>query len=117
MVCGGGGGCGGCESWGGADTKRAQQNGVDGRPGIAGQRATCAFQYPERGLLDPVLARSAASAQRADPGAYDGDGSTRSNSRLGFQLINSHGLQPVRPDFLLGAGEARGLPVISSRCR
>ena len=53
-----------------------------------------------------------ASALGADRTQDDGDGSSRSNSRLGFQRINSHGLRPDWPDFLLAAGEARGLLVI-----
>src|SRR5260221_9024435 len=53
-----------------------------------------------------------ASALGADRTQDDGDGSSRSNSRLGFQRINSHGLRPDWPDFLLAAGEARGLLLI-----
>src|SRR5258706_9410901 len=53
-----------------------------------------------------------ASALGADRTQDDGDGGSRSNSRLGFQRINSHGLRPDWPDFLLAAGEARGLLVI-----
>src|SRR5258706_12673295 len=53
-----------------------------------------------------------ASALGADRTQDDGDGGSRSNSRLGFQRINSHGLRPDWPDFLLAAGEARGPLVI-----